>query len=268
MPTPHTPPIRAIDIHGHYGTYACANPLMRSFMSADIDTVIERAERNHIAMTIVSPLDGLLPRGHADVVAANAHAFEAVGRHPQLRQWVIVDPHTPETYAQAHDMLQADHCVGIKIHPEEHVYAIAPAGNDLFEFAAKHRAIVLAHSGEANSLPEDFVAFADRFPEVTLILAHLGCRIDDDPTHQIRAARASQHRNIYVDTSSASNMLPGLLELAIRDLGDDRLLFGTDTPLYFQAMQRARIDHAEITDSAKRNILHDNAERLLHRHRR
>lgn len=39
----------------------------------------------------------------------------------------------------------------------------------------------------------------------------------------------------------------------------DRLLLGTDTPLYHAGMQRARIETAEIPDDAKRLILHENA---------
>jgi hypothetical protein len=46
--------------------------------------------------------------------------------------------------------------------------------NCLFAMDARHRAVDLTHSGERNSLPEDFVPFANRYPEVTLIPAHLG----------------------------------------------------------------------------------------------
>ena len=38
-----------------------------------------------------------------------------------------------------------------------------------------------------------------------------------------------------------------------------------DTPLYFTAMQRARIDSADLPDEAKQLILRGNAERLLSR---
>ena len=83
------------------------------------------------------------------------------------------------------------------------------------------------------------------------------------PTHQVRAIQASKHGNVFVDTSSAQNIIPRLIEWAVREVGADRLLFGTDSPLYFAPMQRARIDSADITDQDKRLILHDNAARLL-----
>ena len=39
----------------------------------------------------------------------------------------------------------------------------------VFEFVAKHEAVVLMHSGEQNSLPEDLVSFANEYPTVKLI---------------------------------------------------------------------------------------------------
>jgi predicted TIM-barrel fold metal-dependent hydrolase len=49
----------------------------------------------------------------------------------------------------------------------------------------------------------------------------------------------------------------------VAEIGADRILFGSDTPLYFTAMQRTRIDQAELSDHEKRLILRDNALRLL-----
>ena len=96
-----------------------------------------------------------------------------------------------------------------------------------------------------------------------LILAHLGCGWDGDLTHQIRAIQQNKHGNVFTDTSSARSITPKLIEWGVREVGAERILFGTDTPLYFSAMQRARIDHAELSDREKRMILCENAEKLL-----
>ena len=45
--------------------------------------------------------------------------------------------------------------------------------------------------------------------------------------------------------------------------GAEKILFGTDSPLYSVAMQRARIDRAEISDTDKSDILYRNAQRVL-----
>ncbi len=160
-------------------------------------------------------------------------------------------------------MLRRASCAGIKIHPELHNYPIKQYGEAIFRFAAERNAVVLTHSGEPNSLPEDFVPYADRYPEMKLILAHLGFGWDEDYSHQVRAIQQSRNGNLYTDTSSARSIVPNLIEWAVREVGASRILFGTDTPLYQAAMQRARIDHADLSDDEKRLILWDNAALLL-----
>jgi predicted TIM-barrel fold metal-dependent hydrolase len=93
------------------------------------------------------------------------------------------------------------------------------------------------------------------------MLAHLGNgagangRVD----LQVRAVQAAKHRNLWIDTSSARSILPGLLEWAVKEVGSSRLLFGSDAPLYDVAMQRTRIEMAAISDQDKRLILRENA---------
>eukprot|EP01047_Picozoa_sp_COSAG01_P037087 COSAG01_NODE_2927_length_6839_cov_3.199407_1_plen_187_part_00 len=149
-------------------------------------------------------------------------------------------------------------------------HAMISHGEELFKFAAARGATVLVHSGDRHSAPMDYLPFADAHPEVQLILAHLGNSGDmrqgaggGDPTHQLRAIAASRNRNIFVDTSSAASITPGLIEYAVENVGSDRIVFGTDTPLYFSPMQRARIDYAEISEADRANILRSTAAGLL-----
>ena len=254
----------AIDVHGHYGKFLQrTDVLVHALLSADAATVARRARLAGIEWTVVSPLLSIMPRGRNDAAAGNREAFEVVPRTPGLRQWVVINPLQPETYAQAEAMLREPWCVGIKIHPEEHVYPIRDHGNALFEFAARHRAVVLAHSGGALSVPEEFVPFANAFPEMKLILAHLGHMDVGDNTHQVRAIQSSRHGNVFTDTSSSKSIMSGLIEWAVREIGADRILFGTDTPLYFAAMQRMRIEQAEIGEADRAKILSANARKLL-----
>jgi hypothetical protein len=253
--------ISAIDVHGHYGIYASANPLVNEFMSATGAAVAQRARACSVDLTLVSPLAGLAPRGGADAVAGNEAAFREVPAIPGLLQYVIVNPLQPRTYDQARAMLKSPWCVGIKIHPEEHCYRIADRGEELFAFFEEVGAPVMTHSGCPNSIPMEFVPFADRHPGVRLLLAHLGNGAGDQqkPDLQVRAVQSARHGNLWVDTSSARSILPGLVEWAVKEIGAERLLFGSDTPVYHVALQRTRIEVAEIAPEAKRMILRDNA---------
>lgn len=260
-------PIQAIDVHGHYGLYNRreGNPLVNEWMTGNAKLVVTRAREANTELTVVSPLLGLLPRGEADTVAGNEEAARVVPRTKGLLQWVIVNPLQPKTYEQASRMLKGATCVGIKIHPEEHCYPITKHGNALFAFAAEHRAVVLAHSGDPNSHPMDFIPFANRFPEMRLILAHIGNggAAGGRPDLQVRAIQASRRGNVFADTSSARSITPGLIEWAVREVGVEKVLYGTDTPLYFAPMQRTRIDRASLSLTQKRKILRDNARKLL-----
>ena len=256
--------IPSVDVHAHYGPYKNAkHELINSFMTRDASFVARCAEQANTRYMVVSPMAAFMPRGEKnDTIRANEDAVRVVEQTERFLQWVVIDPRKKQTYEQAAEMLALPKCVGIKIHPEEHVYPILEHGRHLFEFAAEHKAVVLAHSGEGNSLPADMVVLANDYPEMNLILAHLG-NGDGDPTLQVRAIQSSRHGNVYTDTSSGMSLLPNIIEWAVGEIGDDRILYGSDVTCYFPPMMRARIDHAHISDEQKRHILCDNAVTLL-----
>ena len=128
--------------------------------------------------------------------------------------------------------------------------------------------------------------------------AHIGHNVDKNPAHQINAIAMSKHRNIWADTSSSASLFGGIIEYAVQQVGSDRILFGTDTPLYNSCaplspaplsaapnlprvlhphtsigsrgrrqMHRGRIDMANISDEDKERILASNAVELFTRSR-
>lgn len=253
----------AIDMHAHLGTYAGSTELHARFLSADADAILRLAGEAHTELTVVSSLKALFPEGAGDALAGNEEVLKAVENRSGLCFWAVLDPRLPESFPQVEHLLANPQCAGIKIHPEKHKYPIREHGWAIFEFAAKHRAVVQTHSGEQRSLPLDFLPLADAFPEVTLILSHLGYSWNQDITLQVRAIQRSRHGNLYTDTSSSRSLTPNLIEWAVAEVGASKILFGTDSPLYFAAMQRSRIDHAGLKDEEKRIILRTNAERLF-----
>ena len=256
--------IWAIDVHSHYGV--CdrgVNPLRDRFMSGDTEVVAARARAARAELSIVSPLAALISSSSVNVVGANQQALSDIAKTQGLLQWVVVDPRDPKTFAQAAEMLCEPKCVGVKIHPVEHKYSILEYGRKVFDFAASHYTVVQSHSGDQSCLPSDFVAFADEFPDVKVILSHVGYGWDGDMTRQVRAVSQCKHENVFTDTSSMFSIVPNLIEWAVGEIGAERILYGTDSPLYFAPAQRARVDNAEIGDEDKRLILRENALRLF-----
>jgi len=259
----------AIDVHGHYGTYFRDNgdALADTFMSASAGDVARRAGACGIGITIVSPLLGLLPRGRSDAAHGNEVAFREVPAVPGLLQYAIINPLQRETFAQARAMLKEPWCVGLKIHPEEHGYRISDHGRALFEFLEEVGAPAMTHSGCPGSLPADFVPFANEHPRARLLLAHLGNAPSEGNRRpvdlQVRAVQAAKHGNLWVDTSSSRSVLPNLIEWAVNEIGAERLMFGTDTPLYHAGMQKARIERADLSSKQRKLILQENAVRFF-----
>ena len=256
--------IRAIDVHAHFGK-SVDQPceLVNRFMSADAEEVISLAELARIEYTCVAPLSAFFTSQVEDVVAGNLDASRMAAEHKGLLFWTVVNPRMPETFVQASEMLGNPSCVGIKIHPEQHQYMIKDYGKKIFKFAADRSAVVQSHSGDINSQPLDFVRFANDFPEVRLIISHLGHNLDNDATQQVRAIQKSTHGNMLTDTSSSKSIIPNLIEWAVEEIGANKILFGSDSPLYFVPMQRARIDRALISGQDKSLILRENAIRLF-----
>ena len=95
--------IPAIDVHAHYGQYLgeTGDHLTDRFYSGDAAEVVRRATAVNIVLTIVSPLTALKPRFRADSVAGNIEAARIVAETPGLKQYVVIDPLRPETFAQA-----------------------------------------------------------------------------------------------------------------------------------------------------------------------
>lgn len=255
--------MKAIDVHGHFGPYDRGlGNRTDEFMSASAEKVARRGLGCGIEITVVSAIHGLIPyRG--DAVRGNEEAAKAAEALPAIRFWSIVDPRVPESYEQTDCLLEHPGCAGIKIHPHAHAYEIREHGPAIFAFAAERNALVLTHSGDVGSYPEDFVPFVDSFSNMNLILAHLGNSDDGSVSRQIEAIERARNGNLYVDTSSARSMFSGLIEWAVERIGYDRILFGTDTPLYWAGAQKGRIETAEIDETAKRAILYDNAAALL-----
>jgi predicted TIM-barrel fold metal-dependent hydrolase len=137
--------------------------------------------------------------------------------------------------------------------PIDHPYWIA-----VLESAARHRIPVLVH-GPAGPA----VAAARRVPEATLILAHGGTGWGVHYNEWIDAVLAVRNfKNIYFETCT-SILSAGFIEFAVTELGADRVIFGTDSPLLDPAVMMAKITGAEISDEAKRKILGDNMRTIL-----
>lgn len=109
---------------------------------------------------------------------------------------------------------------------------------------------------EGESTPEELARLAKRHPEIPLICGHTG----GDWERGIRAVRDCP--NVSIGTGGF-DPTAGITEMAIRELGEDRIIYGSDIGGRSFSSQLAKIQGADIPNSSKQKILGGNLKKLL-----
>jgi uncharacterized protein len=116
-----------------------------------------------------------------------------------------------------------------------------------------------------------FTGFLDPYPDVTVRVANLGGMLPfviERMDHVSRerspdaAPPSTRLRRVHVDCASLG---PRAIELAVAVFGADRVLLGTDCPIFSTAYSLGSIAEARISEPDRQKILHGNAETLLAR---
>jgi uncharacterized protein len=101
------------------------------------------------------------------------------------------------------------------------------------------------------ALPSEIAGLARRHPQLRIVMPHLvGCRFRG-------VEEVADCANVWVDTSG-NYAERGHLEHAVRVLGPDRIIFGSDYYIRDMAVQKHHVLGAEIDDAVKDKILSAN----------
>jgi len=154
---------------------------------------------------------------------------------------------------------------GIKLHPDiQRFEADSNKACAVYEIIGS-RLPVLIHAGDSRfsySSPHRIAAVLDSFPALTVIAAHFGGWSEWDDA----ATALAERSNLYVDTSSSLyEITPQKAVEYINIFGEDRVMFGTDYPMWDIAEELRRFDRLELPQSVREKILCTNAMKLLKR---
>jgi uncharacterized protein len=151
---------------------------------------------------------------------------------------------------------------GIKLHPDFQNFSIDDESMMPVYRAIGGRLPILIHMGDENknsSSPSRLLKILDLFPDITFIAAHLG-------GYQMwrEAMKELVGRNLYFDTSSSLAFLkPDDAADIIRAHGIDRVLFGSDYPMWIHEDELERFMKLGFTEKEQSQILRENAAKLL-----
>jgi len=151
---------------------------------------------------------------------------------------------------------------GIKLHPEFQNFRIDEDGMMPVYEALEGRLPVLMHMGDEHSdfsSPKRLCRVLEKFPRLTVIAAHLGgYRMWEESMQYLSG------RSLYFDTSSSLSFLGRDRALQmIRSHGTDKVLFGSDYPMWSPAKELDDLLGLGLTQEEQDRILWKNACELL-----
>ncbi len=258
--------LQIIDAHAHIG----------SFRGYDLSTenLLANIERFGVRLALISNIDGAhLPERTLDLDenSANRITLETVRKHPgKLRGLAWSRPSDPQgSPANLEPYLREHGFVGVKLHPDMNQFPADSACVDGYlALCAKYEVPAVFHSGAKgeNSGPEKIYAAAKRHPDVPIVLYHMGfLGPHNDAIATVKESLQKKDAQLYLETSQAD---PEAVLQAIKELGADRVLFGTDATYYGQQHYEryiAMIDKLQKNlstgDFAK--VVRENAKRLF-----
>lgn len=193
----------------------------------------------------------------------NDQVLEAIGKFPDRTfGFVYLNPkHVEESLAELDRCVARGPMVGVKLWVAKECRAaeldpIIRRAGELEAVIFQHTWLKVAGNDPGESTPDDLLQLAARHPTTPIICGHTG----GDWERGIRAIRASQ--NLYADLAG-SDPVAGFTEMAVRELGAERVIYGSDAGGRSFASQLGKVFGAQIPDAAKQLILSGNLKRLM-----
>ena len=246
------------DLHCHLSGVPGETPETR------LENLLRYADRMGIARLCVSmgmewsyePSPDKMRQDNDEVLRAiRAHSDRAFG-------FVYLNPqHEQASLAELNRCVQDGPMVGVKLWVAMHCNApqldsIVARATELHAPVLQHTWIKITGNLPGESTPQELAELAARHPQANLVCGHTG----GDWEVGLQAIRP--HRNIHADLAGG-DPTAGLTEAAVRELGAERVLFGSDVGGRSFASQLAKVHGAQLSEGDRRLILADNLQRLL-----
>jgi len=205
----------------------------------------------------------------------NAWTCEVGREHTQLIPFIGLDPSMTESQLLKEiETCRAAGARGIKLHPaaqrfypnDERLAPVYARATELAWPVIFHSGAFALGPGSTNQASlENFPPLLKSFPELTVVLGHMGFG-EFDTCAEI----AAEFRNAMFDCCFVVNGTepsPAISDeeavSGFRKVGTERVMFGSDYPWLDPALDAARIERLSLSEAEKRAVLHDNAARVF-----
>lgn len=126
-----------------------------------------------------------------------------------------------------------------------------------FDICKKHKKIVVAHNmSDLFSIPEKWAEMAKSYPDVPIIMYHMGVPFMSDSAIQF----ALEYENIFLSTAGA--FVP-VMKKALKKIGADKIIFSTDAPYGDMRQEVEKIKYITMNTTEQEKIYYLNICKLL-----
>lgn len=205
----------------------------------------------------------------------NAWTCEVAREHQQLIPFIGLDPCMSEDELLGEiEARLAEGARGIKLHPaaqrfypnDERLAPVYARATELSWPVIFHSgAFALGPGATTQAALQHFPPLLKAFPDLTVVLGHMGFGEWDTC-----GAIAKDFPNAMFDccyivngTDPSPSISDEAAAAAFRQVGIDRIMFGSDYPWFDPALDAARIGRLPLSEAEKRAVLYENAARLF-----
>lgn len=236
----------------------------------DVDTLLRMEDEAGIEYAVVMPANnGPAPDRRPEVQPDNLRVAKAIQGNRRCIGCATINPVLgPENIKRQFEIVDEYRFGGPKLMAVLHKYDIDdPMVDPIMEMTRERGLVASIHSGGDNVHPNRIANVARRFPEVPIIMDHMG--YPDATDEAIRAAE--ENPNIYLGTTilrffkpDPSQANPVAVADAVRRLGPERVVWGSNLPEYAHSALwcRQAIERLKLGAEAERLILGENLARL------
>ncbi len=237
-----------IDCHCHYGKGDGLNGPWDT--SANLDKYLRRAAKAGIGRTV------LFSVFHSDYALANRRVAKYVRNRPE-RFFGFACIHPERDRGRVYRMVETavlDYgFLGVKVHRHD--------GGITREICEALRAFALPVIYDVMGEVPQVELLATEYPDIPFIIPHLGSFADDWKAHKALTDLMERYPNIHTDTSGIKRF--DLLEEAVKRVGAEKVLFGTDGPWLHPGLELMKVLALGLPKPEERMILGENLLRLV-----
>ena len=245
-----------IDAHAHIVQKGGRGAAMVAMNEADAKAVVERNRKLGVKKTCVSAWTAVW----TDYKLGNADTMLALQEFPdEIIAYAVLDPnYVIDWEAECRHYYEECGFQGMKPYfPRMGVPYNDPRYDPWWDYGNDHHLFALMHPSD--NFREEMFDLAARFPNVNFLLAHSGWSWRQVRMH-VDIAKNFPNCFLEITFTSVTN---GSIEYMVKELGSERVLYGSDAPMRDPFPQFGWVVYADISEEDKRNILGRNMQKIL-----